>query len=677
MTSADTILLTFEKLIIDKISGLSHQDRFIILLALVLAVIWYKKTTPKEKDIESDEPTASISDQLHDLKCMVLYGSQTGTAEQFARRFAKEARERYGFDAIAANIQDYDPASIGDVSEDKVVVFVLATYGDGEPTDNAVGFHEYLSTEATSGMTNTLHNLNYAVFGLGNRTYEFFNAMCRNVDRHLQTLGAQRIGAVGEGDEAQGTLEEDFLAWKEPLWEEIVERFQLEETQNYGTEPSLIIQDAKLEMDSSKVFTGQHHSGRQSISRNEKPTIVAVQTSYELFQSGSRNCLHMDLDLADSGLEYETGDHVAIWPVNSNKETDRLLRILGLTSQRHKTIELHARDGASQVSFPSPTTYDALIRFYTDICGPISRQVLGTLVEFAPNEYAQAEVMKLSQDKEYFKNHVSIPARNLAQVLETSGQGLVWDKLPLPVVLECLHRLIPRRYSISSSATEEPFKVSITAVVEQKDLGRQEPFLGTCSNYLLALKRAQNSDVCVTTHTLVEQVFTLPVEIKKSKFRLPKELSIPVIMIGPGTGVAPFRGFMRERAYQAKAGYQVGKMMLFYGCRSRNEDFLYRDEWATLERDLGDNFQLITAFSRESTEKVYVQHRLLEKANDINKLLTMGAHVYICGDAANMAAAVKRSLVQVIEMERGVSAFEAESVMKQMRQTRRLQEDVW
>ncbi|KAJ4252749.1 hypothetical protein NW762_010655 [Fusarium torreyae] len=680
MASTESILLAYQELIVDKFSELSHQDRLILLLALVAVIIWYRKTTPNEKIIENDEPAASISDQLYDRQCMVLFGSQTGTAEQFALRFAKEARERYGFDAIAANIQDYDPASIKDVPNDKVIIFVLATYGEGEPTDNAVAFHEYLSVEASSTTADTLHDLNYAVFGLGNRTYEFFNAMCRNVDKHLQTLGAHRIGAVGEGDEAQGTLEEDFLAWKEPLWAELVDRFQLEEAQNHLKETSLIIEDASLEIDSPVVFTGQHHNGRQSKTAgvgHENPALVAVNSSYELFQSGPRNCLHLDLDLSDSGLEYETGDHVSIWPINSNKETDRLLRILGLTSQRHKVIELRARDTATPVSFPSPTTYDALVRFYADICGPVSRQALANLVEFAPNEGVKAEVLKLSQDKEYFRTHVTVPARTLAQVLETSGQGLVWDKLPFAVLLECLQRLIPRRYSISSSASEEPSKISITAVVEQKEFDQQEPFLGTCSNYLLALKRAQNSDVCVATHALVERVFKLPIEIKKSKFRLPKELSTPVIMIGPGTGVAPFRGFTRERAQQVKAGYEVGRMMLFYGSRRRNEDFLYQDEWIALKKDLGDNFQLVTAFSRESAEKVYVQHRLLEKAYEINKLLAMGAHVYICGDAANMAVAVKRSLVHVIETERGISTFEAESVMKQMRQTRRLQEDVW
>ncbi|CAJ0550002.1 Ff.00g099320.m01.CDS01 [Fusarium sp. VM40] len=425
-----------------------------------------------------------------------MYGAiwlPNGNAGQFAMRFAKEARERYGFDAIAANIQDYNPTSIEDVPDDKLVVFVRATYGEGKPTDSAVVFHEYLSVEASSGMVGTLHNLNYAVFGLGNRTYEFFNAMCRNVDKHLQTLGGQRIGAVGEGDEAQGTLEEDFLAWKKPLWAELVQRFQLEEAQNHQAEPSLIIQDINLKMDSPGVFTGQHHSGEQSKTvafGPENSTLVAINSSYDLFRTGPRNCLHLDLDLADSVLKYETGDHVAIWPINSNKDVDRLLRILGLTSQRHKVIELRARDFAAPVSFPSPTTYDALVRFYIDICGPVSRQACANVVDYAPNEAAKAEVLRLSQDKEYFRNCVTIPARNLGQILETSGQGLVWDKLPFPVIVEFLQRLIPRRYSISSSASEEPFKISITAVVEQKAFDQQEPFLGAYSNYLLALKHA-------------------------------------------------------------------------------------------------------------------------------------------------------------------------------------------
>jgi len=165
--------------------------------------------------------------------------------------------------------------------------------------------------------------------------------------------------------------------------------------------------------------------------------------------------------------------------------------------------------------------------------------------------------------------------------------------------------------------------------------------------------------------------------VRHSNFKLPSDPSKPIIMVGPGSGVAPFRGFVQERAAQAKAGEKVGKTILFFGCRNQKEDFLYADEWEQYKKDLGENFEFITAFSRDGPKKVYVQHRLKERSKEINDLLEQQAYFYVCGDAANMAREVNTVLGQILAENRGIPESKAEEIVKAMRSSNQYQEDVW
>jgi len=169
----------------------------------------------------------------------------------------------------------------------------------------------------------------------------------------------------------------------------------------------------------------------------------------------------------------------------------------------------------------------------------------------------------------------------------------------------------------------------------------------------------------------------VPVHVRHSNFKLPSNPEKPIIMIGPGTGVAPFRGFVQERAAYAAAGDKVGKTLLFFGCRNSKEDFLYEDEWADLKKTLGDSFELVTAFSREGSPKVYVQHRLHEYADEVNDLLKAGAYIYVCGDAAHMARDVNATFGKIISEKRGLTEAQGDEVVKRMRAANQYQEDVW
>lgn len=535
-----------------------------------------------------------------DKNCVVFYGSQTGTAEDYASRLAKEGHSRFGLNTMVADLEDYEYENLDKFPEDKLAVFVLATYGEGEPTDNAVEFYEFMGSEditfseGGSADDKPLGNLKYVAFGLGNNTYEHYNSMVRNVDKYLTKLGAKRLGAAGEGDDGAGTMEEDFLAWKEPMWVAVSEAMGLEEREAVYEPVFEITEKPDLDPESDEVYLGEpnknHLEGTQKGPHNaNNPYIAPIAESSELFTAKDRNCLHMEINIAGSNLSYTTGDHIAIWPTNAGKEVDRFLAILGLASKRHTVISVKGLDPTAKVPFPSPTTYDAAVRYHMEICAPVSRQFVSTLAQFAPNEEIKAEMAKLGSDKDYFHEKVLERNLNLAQLLEITSNKEPWTKIPFSLMIEGLLKIQPRYYSISSSSEVQKDKISITAVVESTSKpGAPHILKGVTTNYLLALKQKQHGEPDPDPHGLNYAItgprnkydgIHVPVHVRHSNFKLPTDPSKPIIMVGPGTGVAPFRAFVQERAALAKAGQNVGKTVLFFGCRKKDEDFLYSKEW--------------------------------------------------------------------------------------------------
>jgi len=530
--------------------------------------------------------------------CVIFYGSQTGTAEDYASRLAKEGSSRFGLKTMVADLEDYDYENIDTFPDDRIAMFVLATYGEGEPTDNAVDFYEFITGEDVSFSSGAeekpLSNLKFVAFGLGNNTYEHYNSMVRRVDAALVKLGATRIGKAGEGDDGAGTMEEDFLAWKEPMWAELSEKMDLEEREAVYEPVFGVTEREDLDPESNEVYLGEpnknHLEGTSKGPYNShNPFIAPIAESREIFTTADRNCLHMEIDVSGSNLSYQTGDHIAIWPTNAGKEVDRFVNILGLAEKRHKVISVKGLDPTARVPFPTPTTYDAAIRYHMEIGGPVSRQFVSSLAPFAPDEASKAEMAKLGSDKDYFHDKVSSQYFNIAQVLELVEKSKKWTNVPFSIMIEGINKIQPRYYSISSSSLVQKNKISITAVVEEIRVpGATHIVKGVTTNYLLALKQKQHGDPTPDPHGLTYNItgprnkydgIHVPVHVRHSNFKLPSDPSKPIIMIGPGSGVAPFRGFVQERAAQAKAGENIGKTILFFGCRKRSEDFLYKEEW--------------------------------------------------------------------------------------------------
>lgn len=587
-------------------------DIVVLTLLLVGSIAYFTKGTywaiPKDPYASSYAngnaakagKTRNILEKMDESgkNCVVFYGSQTGTAEDYASRLAKEGSSRFGLKTMVADLEDYDYQNLDEFPDDKIAFFVLATYGEGEPTDNAVEFYEFIIGETPTFSKGEeekpLGNLKYVTFGLGNNTYEHYNSMVRRVDAALKKLGADRIGAAGEGDDGAGTMEEDFLAWKEPMWEELTEKMGLEEREAVYEPVFSVEEKPELSAEDDTVYLGEpnknHLENTQKGPYNaHNPYIAPIAESKELFTVKDRNCLHMEIDISGSNITYTTGDHIAVWPTNAGVEVDRFVNILGHEQDRHKVISVKPIEVTAKVPFPTPTTYDAVVRYHMEICGPVSRQFVSTLAAFAPNEKAKAEMNKLGSDADYFKSKISSQYLNIAQVLESVCPDQSWSAVPFSCLIEGINKIQPRYYSISSSSYVQPKKISVTATVESIRVpGAAHIVKGVTTNYLLALKQKQHGDPNPDPHGLSYEItgprnkydgVHVPVHVRHSNFKLPSDPAKPIIMVGPGTGVAPFRGFVQERAEQARRGEKVGHTVLFYGCRRRDEDWLYRDEW--------------------------------------------------------------------------------------------------
>ena len=510
-------------------------------------------------------------------RLVIFYGSQTGTAEEYAIRLAKEAKSRFGIASLVCDPEEFEFENLDAIPEDCAVVFVMATYGEGEPTDNAVQLMQNLEDAdfAFSKGEHRLDGLKYVVFGLGNRTYEHYNLIARKVDDKLTELGASRLGPRGEGDDDKA-MEEDYLEWKEKMWPELAAALNVEEGQGGDTPDFVVTEDTPYPQE--KVYLGELSARALTKTRGihdaKNPFPAPITVARELFAHGhERNCVHIELKIEGSGINYQHGDHVGVWPTNPEVEVDRLLAALGLWDKRNTVINIISLDPAlAKVPFPVPTTYGTILRHYIDISAVASRQLLGIVSKFAPNETAQKNLQALATDKAKYHQVVAEGCLRFGQVLQLVCGNSVTAKpspentstwsIPFETIVSCIPRLQPRYYSISSSPKYTPGSIHVTAVVLKYQSKEVEGapirwVYGVGSNLLHNLRFAANGntaplvsedpalpELAAVPHYhilgpreayLEETIYKVPIHVRRSTFRLPTNPRCPVVMIGPGT----------------------------------------------------------------------------------------------------------------------------------------------
>jgi sulfite reductase (NADPH) flavoprotein alpha-component len=535
---------------------------------------------------------------------LILFGSQTGTAEKIAKQIAKESKTR------GCNSRVVDAAEHGkiDWSKETNLLIVTSTYGDGDMPDNAQGFWDWLQTDDAK----KLSHLNFSILALGDTNYEQFCAAGKNFDARLEALGAKRIHPLADCDL---DYEAKSKAWASGALS------SFSPAQNGSPAGTAAVEDEDLTISNSWSKTN--------------PFPARLITNRKLNGDGSqKETRHFEISLEGSGLNYEAGDALGVWPSNCPELVAEILTALGSDGKE-----------AVKVSSGEFSLRRALVE-KLDISRPSSE-----LLQHLAKENSALRELLAPERKDDLKKWLW-------------GRGVIDLLVENPAVkfsaqefIALLKPLAPRLYSISSSPKAHAGQVHLTInVVRYESLGRVRK--GLASTFLADRVGAEKS---------------VPIFFQTAHgFRLPANLDTPVVMVGPGTGVAPFRSFLHER----RGAGADGKNWLFFGEQRASTDFYYRDE---LEKMLADGqlTKLSTAFSRDQAEKIYVQNRMLENAAELWSWLESGAHFYVCGDASRMAKDVDEALHKIIETAGGKSADDAKAYVAKLKSDKRYQRDVY
>ncbi|HYG23498.1 MAG TPA: sulfite reductase subunit alpha [Verrucomicrobiae bacterium] len=547
----------------------------------------------------------------------ILFGSQTGSAENLARRIAKEAGRR-GFAPTVHEMNRYPLAQLG--SESRLLV-VTSTYGDGEPPDNAREFWQSLATPNQP----LLAQLRFSVCALGDSNYPKFCGFGKELDARLETMGATRITSRADCDL---DFEEPFTAWLNQALTQLSDNASppaaADSNRPAATAPEPAAATAPVTAPEAQYSRANPFPARLLVNRTLNGSGSAKETR------------HFEITLEDSKLSYDAGDALGILPANCADLVDEILKALGFTGGE----AVPGRVGTVPVR-------EALLHHYeiTRIPPPLLR----VMAERSGDE----QLRKLAAPGVNGELTKFLWGREIIDVL-LEHRKVSFNPIEFVGLLK---KLNPRLYSISSSPKAHRQRVHLTVnVVRYESFARRRK--GVCSTFL-ADRLSESEAVPVFVHA-------------NKNFRLPSDPSLPMIMIGPGTGIAPFRGFLHERA----AIGAHGRTWLFFGDQRAATDFMYRDELESL-RSRGVLTRLNTAFSRDQPEKIYVQDRMRENARDLFAWLEEGAHFYVCGDASRMAKDVDAALHDIIQTAGGKTAEAAKEYVAKLKSEKRYQRDVY
>jgi sulfite reductase (NADPH) flavoprotein alpha-component len=541
-------------------------------------------------------------------KVTILYGSQTGNSKKAANQ-AADALKAAGSEVVVADMSEYKPSQL---KNEKMLLAVVATYGEGEPPAAAEDLHKFIF----SSRAPKLPDLQFSVLALGDKSYVQFCQTGMDFDQQLEKLGAKRLA---ERIDCDVDWHDDAARWINNVVEKLPKPSANGVSSNGNGHAYMV--ETKQEKVKPKFD-------------RKTPFEAEVLEKIQLNGRGSvKETWHLELSLADSGLTYEAGDVLHVIPTNSERIVSDVLKASNL-------------DPAVLVDFDGKNTNLGEILLEKTELTVLSRDVLQRYYDFSKNEKLKA----ILDDPKAVQNYIY--GRDVADLIVEFPA-----ELDPQILANILRKLPSRAYSIASSLAAHEEEVHLTvAAVRYASQGRKKE--GVASSFL-ADRLALGEKVKV----FVEE---------NEYFKLPKDNSAPIIMVGPGTGIAPFRAFVEER----DATGADGKNWLFFGNPNFATDFLYQTEWQSYLKS-GTLNRLDLAFSRDQEQKIYVQHKLLQKSAAVFDWIQNGAYFYVCGDKNRMAKDVEQALIQIAKKEGGFSDEKAVDCVKDLKKQRRYLEDVY
>ncbi|MCL1141147.1 assimilatory sulfite reductase (NADPH) flavoprotein subunit [Shewanella gaetbuli] len=544
--------------------------------------------------VVESQPTASQT-------VTILYGSQTGNGKGVATELAAKAQAQ-GYAVNLASMGDYN---VRQLKQETILLAVVSTHGEGEAPDDAIELHKFLSSKRAP----KLDNLSYAVLALGDSSYEFFCQTGKDFDSRLAALGAKSLLPLVECDVDYEQAAEE---WQDSVVDAVKPLIQ---TASASVVPLTQAQTATSEYTKQNPYTAE------------------VLVSQKLTgRDSDRDVRHVEIDLGESGIQYQVGDALGIWFSNNPALVNEIISGLSLSADEQVIVGKETTSLVEALTDKKELTqlYPGLVKAWAEFSG-------------------NADLLALSEDKAQTRQFIL--NNQLADLVSAYPA-----KVNAAQLVEVLRPLTPRLYSIASSQAEVESEVHLTVALVEDEREGQARF-GGASHFLASAEEGQQVKVYVEPN---------------KHFRLPESADTPVIMVGPGTGVAPFRAFIQQRVADGVSG----ESWLFFGNPHFEQDFLYQVEWQQYLKS-GDLSRLDVAFSRDQAEKVYVQHRITEQAEQVWQWLQNGAHVYICGDADRMAKDVHQALVNVAVSQGGLSEEDAKAYFEELRAAKRYQKDVY
>jgi cytochrome P450 / NADPH-cytochrome P450 reductase len=579
----------------------------------------------------------------HGTPLLVLFGSNLGAAEDLATRIARDATDR-GYTARTAALDE----AVGELPADGAVVVVTSSY-NGQPPDNAGRFCTWADDVASSAA-----GVRYTVFGCGNRDWAAtYQAVPTRVDAALEARGATRVYPRGEGD-ARGDFDGQFEAWYAGLFDALGSALGLDSATTAATAggPRLTV-EVEQRRTASPIL--QSYRGQAATVRVNRELTVRAGTP------DGRSVRHLEISLP-VGASYAAGDHLGVLPRNEVSVVNRVLTRFGLDGGQYVTL---AATGSAPTHLPIGQSYPLLgiLAGCVELKDVASRAGLSAMAAHMPDGRARDDLAGLAgtddESKARYREKIAVPRHTLLDLLEAHPEC----ELPFAEFLDLLPALRPRYYSISSSPTMSADVALTVGVVEgPARSGDGSTFRGVCSSHLSTVPERG------TVFVFVRQP-SIP-------FRPPANPHVPMIMVGAGTGMAPFRGFLQERESLRAKGVPIATSLLFLGCRDREDDLLYADELKAYEAD--GVASLIAACSRmKGYPHRYVQHALEASADQVWEAMQQEAVVLVCGNASTMAPGVRAALIAVFRAKTGAGESDGEAWLAGLRASNRYLEDIW
>ncbi|KAH6797092.1 Flavodoxin family protein [Perilla frutescens var. hirtella] len=596
-------------------------------------------------------------EEKRENQLLILFASQTGNAMDAAERLGREA-ERRGCPSVSVlPMDEFHPS---DLPNKEALIFVVSTTGQGDNPDSMKGFWRFLLQKNLT--KDWLEGVKYAVFGLGDSSYQKYNFVAKKLDKRLSSLGATAIIERGLGDDQHPSGYEGALdPWMSSLWDMLYQRNH-KLLPNAATPDATLIDQPKIQViyhdieelppvttntdisNLEMLIENTHAMNLAKFSGKKRPDCFLKMTKNDRLSrvDSGKDVRHFEFEAVSCSIDYDVGDILEVLPSQSPDALDAFMQRCNLNPESYITVQARDNKHHGFLKPSSPVKLKSFVELTMDVASASPKRYFFEVMSYfatAEHEKERLQYFSSPEGRDDLYQYNQKERRTVLEVLEDFPSV----QMPFEWFVQLVPPLKTRAFSISSSHPAHPNQVHLTVSVVSWTTPYKRKRAGLCSSWLAGLDP--------------DQRVLIPARIIKGSLPPPQPL-LPLILVGPGTGCAPIHGFVEERVIQSKT-VPTAPVIFFFGCRNEKDDFLYRDFWLShaqkngvLSEDKGGGFYV--AFSREQPQKVYVQHKMREQSRKIWSLLSQGAAVYVAGSANKMPSDVLSAFEEIVSMETGV-----------------------